>query len=371
MRVDAVDSGRQAMECLKRGASEEKDLPLVLCDVNMPEMDGFMLVGQLRQTDALRDVPVILLTSGGRPGDAERRQELGISDQLMKPVKQSELLEAILAAVGQVADEFAKPQQQPSVSLPKLESLNILLVEDGKANQKLAVGLLKKWGHTVTVAENGRAALDRWTSDSFDLILMDLQMPEMDGFEATRRIREREQDTGGHIPIVAMTAHAMQGDRERCLKAGMDSYVAKPIRQQELHQALTEFFSLAGETPVESDRPQASAAIDWERALETVAGDEELLKQVIQVCLDETPDLLVQLDQAIETEDGVTVRRVAHTIKASGRTFGMSSLTDHAEKIEGLTKQGELDSAKETVPQLKQEVERMMTELSARLGKKR
>ena len=163
----------------------------------------------------------------------------------MKPVKQSELLEAILVAVGRPVSPSQDRPQALAEELPRLKSLRILLAEDGKANQKLAVGLLQRWGHTVTVAENGRAALHCWRAESFDVILMDLQMPEMDGFEATSRIREEESNTGRHVPIIAMTAHAMKGDRERCLAAGMDGYVAKPIRQQEVYEALARFFSPA------------------------------------------------------------------------------------------------------------------------------
>ena len=369
MQVDVVEGGREAMEFLQQVAIEEKTIPLVLSDVNMPDMDGFTLAHRLRQTASLKEAVIVLLTSGGRAGDAERRESLGISAQLIKPVKQSELLETILVAVGQLRAAVKEQSRQREPGLPNLKSLRILLAEDGKANQKLAVGLLEKWGHRVTVAENGRAALHCWEGEPFDLILMDLQMPEMDGFEATKRIRKKEGESGLHIPIVAMTAHAMKGDRERCLESGMDGYVAKPIRQQDLHESLAKFF---GSTEIMADlptpAPDTAECVDWELALNAVAGDEDLLKVVVQECLQETPSLLTRLETAFDVADVAEARRLAHTIRAAGRTFGASRLIEHAGAIEELTEREDLDSASRVLPELKQDVGRLVDELRRRLG---
>ena len=372
MRVEVVDGGQQALKRLHQFSDEKSRLPLVLSDVNMPEVDGFMLAEQLRETAELREAVVILLTSGGRPGDAERRADLRISAQLMKPVKQSELLEAILVAVGKPTAETFANDAQTNLQLPAMKSLRILLAEDGKANQKLAVGLLEKWGHRVTVAENGRAALHCWEAEAFDLILMDLQMPEMDGLEATIRIREEEQKTGLHIPIVAMTAHALKGDRERCLNVGMDGYVAKPIRQHELYQAFAELFAL---DPTRDVKPTVVATnsgdddlVDWELALKTVAGDQELLHSVIEESLGEIPQLLQGLEAALDSFDITEARRLAHTIKASGRTFGVAALTEQAAKIEQVTDSNDLSSAIEALSQLKVLVERLTRELTRRVS---
>ena len=364
MRVDEFEDGPQAIDYLNRLAGQKETLPLVLSDVNMPGMDGYMLAERLRQIAALSETGIILLTSGGRFGDAECRERLKISAQLFKPVKQSELLEAILTAVKKPSAAATVSPKRLTAGMPRLRSLRVLLAEDGKANQMLAVGLLEKWGHSVTVAENGRAALHCWESEPFDLVLMDLQMPEMDGFEATDRIRQRERETGTHVPIIAMTAHAMKGDRERCLESGMDGYVAKPIRQQELHNALSEFFKVA-ETITEDS--VGAGIVDWELAMNTVAGDENLLQAVIEACLEETPDLLRQLDIAIETEDAAEAERLAHTIKASGRTFGILSLSEHAFSIEEFARSGELDAAARTLKLLKHDVEKMSEELRKRL----
>ncbi|QDU39482.1 Sensory/regulatory protein RpfC [Maioricimonas rarisocia] len=248
MQVAAVENGPAAIDHLTRLASQNKPLPLLLSDVNMPEMDGFMLVENLRNMDGCRDIVVILLTSGGRPGDSARRRELQIAAQLLKPVRTSELLDTVLMATGRSGRAVKPDTSKEEDARRRLPPLNILLAEDGKANQRLACALLQRWGHTVAIAENGRIAVDMWQQQSFDLILMDVQMPEMDGLDATREIRSIESMHGGHTPIVAMTARAMKGDRERCLEAGMDAYVPKPFRRHELYEAMAPFFETsAGE----------------------------------------------------------------------------------------------------------------------------
>ena len=204
----------------------------------MPEVDGCTLVESVRQEKALADIGVIMLTSGARPGDVQRCERLHIAARLMKPVIQSELFDAVGMALG-ITDRRPDRELATANDLTLgTRSLKILLAEDSLVNQKLAVGLLEKYGHAVAVVETGTQALDRVQSEAFDVILMDVEMPVMDGIEATIAIRELERRTGGHIPIIAMTAHAMKGDRERCIEAGMDDYVAKPIRVKELFRAL-------------------------------------------------------------------------------------------------------------------------------------
>lgn len=238
MRPVMAESGKQALKLL-----EEKSLPdqkpiVVLTDVHMPEMDGFMLAEQIRKHATTNEIVIITLTSGGYIGSAKQRETLGISAELLKPVKQSELLDSILQAVKPLAIESnTKTSQTTSTNSPisdSIAAMKILLVEDGLVNQKLALAMLGKWGHDVTVAENGKVAVELWESNSFDLILMDLQMPVMDGLTATKVIRSLERERGGHIPIIAMTAHALKGDRERCIAAGMDDYLSKPVRKQAL-----------------------------------------------------------------------------------------------------------------------------------------
>ena len=234
-----AESARQALELLDQAQRVGQPYQLVLTDAHMPEMDGFMLTEQIKRDPLLQSTILMMLTSGDLPCDIARCEELGIASYLLKPVKQSELLNAVSATLGMVPAQSLATE--PSVSKPPpsgLPALRVLLVEDSAVNQKLATALLRKGGHDVVVASNGIEALKALESQSFDLALMDIQMPEMDGMEATRAIREKEQQTDGHLPIIAMTAHALKGDRQRCLEAGMDEYVAKPIHAKKLVEAM-------------------------------------------------------------------------------------------------------------------------------------
>jgi signal transduction histidine kinase/CheY-like chemotaxis protein len=244
MDVQTADSGAAALALLEAERAAGRPVELVVTDLHMPQMDGFDLVERMHESPKLSEMPVIMLTSGLRSGDLSRCERMGLAAHLMKPVKPSELLAAIADAAGRAArQQGSAPEQVGGGESSSVRSLRILLAEDGLVNQKLAVGLLSRWGHTVEIAADGREALDRLEAEPFDLVLMDVQMPELDGYEATREIRRREAGTERHIPIVAMTAHVLAGDRERCLAAGMDAYVAKPIRKEQLVAAIRPFFS--------------------------------------------------------------------------------------------------------------------------------
>ena len=238
MQPRVVESAGEAIDVLRQTHHAMTPVSLVLCDVNMPEVDGLTLTKWIRQDSDLADTPVIVLTSGARPDDIRRSDELEVAAHLMKPVKQSELLRAIEMSLGAGVPETEGAVARPSDLKGTLSPLQILLVEDSLVNQKLAIGLMEKHGHSVDVANNGKEALAALAFGQFDVVLMDVEMPEMDGLEATAVIRERERQTGQHVPIIAMTAHAMKGDRQRCLEAGMDDYVSKPIRAQRLFETL-------------------------------------------------------------------------------------------------------------------------------------
>ncbi len=225
---------------------------IVLTDVHMPGVDGFQLTEQIKSAPNLAGTVILMLTSGDGPGDIERCEKVGGAAHLMKPIKQSELFDAIVRVLGIAQQADLAPSDVPAA--PGIRPLRILLAEDSFANQRLAVGVLSKWGHTVTVANNGHEALAALDKEPFDLVLMDVQMPEMDGYQATAVIRERESRSGGHLPIIAMTAHAMKGDREECLAAGMDGYVAKPIRRAELQKVIRE---ILGANATEDSAPPA------------------------------------------------------------------------------------------------------------------
>jgi signal transduction histidine kinase/CheY-like chemotaxis protein len=234
MRPTAVDGGRAALQAIEVAQNAGRPFPLILLDGQMPEMDGFTLAEHIKKDSQLVKATIMMLTSAGHLGDAARCRELGISAYLVKPIRQSELLSAIC----QLLDKTA--QEEPAILVTRhtlreeKNRVRILLVEDNAINQTLAVRLLEKRGYSVSVAADGQAGVEAFDAGGFDLVLMDIQMPRMDGFEATAAIREKEKGTGGHIPIVAMTAHALVGDQERCLAAGMDGYITKPIRTVEL-----------------------------------------------------------------------------------------------------------------------------------------
>jgi CheY-like chemotaxis protein len=248
MRPVLAANADEALAALHAAQRSATSFTLLLTDGNMPGIDGFTLVERVRQEASLRQTTIMMLTSAGRRGEGARCRELGIAACLIKPVSQSELLDAILRVLATKVRPADEPGLVTRHSLREgRRGLRILLAEDNAVNQRLAAGLLEKRGHTVVVTATGREAVEASSSQKFDLVMMDVEMPEMDGFEATAAIRTWESATGVHIPIIAMTAHAMTGDRERCLAAGMDGYVSKPIQAQELFEAIEGLVS-----PVES-----------------------------------------------------------------------------------------------------------------------
>ncbi len=256
MKTTAVEGARGALEAIEASKRESYSFALILLDGCMPEMDGFALAEQLRQDPQLTHATIMMLTSAGHLGDAARCRALGISAYLIKPISRSELLASICRVLGETrASETPSATSEPA-PFKGTGRLRILLAEDNAVNQLVARRLLEKRGCDVTIADNGAIALDKLEQQPFDLVLMDIQMPDMDGFEAAAAIREREKSTGGHIPIVAMTAHALKGDEEKCLAAGMDAYASKPIRTSELFAAIEKALSRTPKTePRES--PQA------------------------------------------------------------------------------------------------------------------
>ena len=243
MQPFAVDGGVEALRALQAARDSGAPFQLILTDMHMPNMDGFDLVAHIRKQSDLSAATIMMLTSAGHSGDAERCRQLGVAAYLLKPIRQSELHEAIARVLGSREQSGAAPLVTRFVvqgAVEAVESLAILVAEDDAVNQRLAVRLLEKRGHRVIVASNGQEALDALSRNSFDLVLMDVQMPQMDGLTATAIQRTRELQSGGatHVTIIALTAHAMKGDQDRCLAAGMDGYLTKPIRPQELDDVL-------------------------------------------------------------------------------------------------------------------------------------
>jgi CheY-like chemotaxis protein len=333
-------------------------------------MDGFALAEQIRQNPDLTCVPIMMLTSGGHADDIARCRALGISDYLLKPITQSNLFACIMTRLGGVLEQQGPCRQSPGANDAFVRPLKVLLVEDNAVNQMVAVRLLEKRGHQVVVANNGQEALHLLgvnapdvsrqtecgeTGHSFDAILMDVQMPIMGGFEATAALRMWEKQTGGHTPVIAMTAHAMKGDRDRCAQASMDGYVSKPVRADELYEMLE---SLAvPRTSVHSQPADAVAndsAPDWAAALKAVGGDGALLRDIVGIVLQEVPCWLRELEAHISCRRGEDVRRLAHTIKGALGQLAAARACAAAQRLESLPINGDLSSVGESFSRLQQ-----------------
>jgi signal transduction histidine kinase/HPt (histidine-containing phosphotransfer) domain-containing protein len=248
------------------------------------------------------------------------------------------------------------------------QALRVLLAEDSYVNQRLAVGLLKKQGHDVVVAGNGREAVELAREAPFDLILMDVQMPELDGFEATQQIRDSERQTGGHVPIIALTAHALKGDRERCLDAGMDSYVSKPIRARDLYETIEGTVADYGRLPGREVPADSYGATDWQEALDAVQGDRALLKELVEIFLDEYPVLLSQAREAVSEDDAARLQHAAHTMKGSVGLFGARKAEALCQELEDAAAAGGADDLQKSLAALEKELETLVKSLHAFLS---
>ncbi|MHB8897240.1 MAG: response regulator [Thermoguttaceae bacterium] len=377
MVATAVPDVPSALAVLREAFLAGGMIPLVLTDANMPGQDGFTLAERVKQDPELSSTVIMMLTSGDRPGDISRCNELSVAAYLLKPVKQSELFDAIVMALGVTAaeDEYRPEGPEAEVQIPPL---HVLLAEDSLVNQKLAVGLLERHGHTVVVANHGREVLAAVESDRFDLILMDVQMPEMDGLEATEILRAKERDTGRHVPIVAMTAHAMQGDRQRCLKAGMDDYIAKPIRARQIFQTIAKVLGLSsqsvpppelpgGDPPGPAWSKPAGPLWSLDVAMESVRNDRDLLRIVTETYLEESPTLVDRMRQALQQQDGPQLNLAAHSLKGSLRFFGAETGFQLAYQLELMGRNRQFDGAAETLGSLEAFLSRLTPALQAHL----
>jgi CheY-like chemotaxis protein len=346
MTPTAVASGRAAMEALVAAAQTDRPFNLLLLDANMPDMDGFEVAAEVAKHPELAGATVMMLSSSGEYSDHLRCGELGIAVYLTKPVYAADLLAAIERAII----------RKPAVAVPPTAKLTavarsmaaegqrarILLVEDNIVNQQVASGLLTRRGHHVTVVQNGREALDRLAGETFDLVLMDLQMPVMGGLEATVAIRVRERATGQHVRIVAMTAHALISDRERCLTAGMDGYLSKPIQPLMLFAVVEQTGDDGGVIPSAlAERLRFDEAALRRR----VSGDAELMTDVIRVFLEDLPIRLAAIKAAVTSRDAVEIRAAAHALKGAAANLSVGGLFEAAHVLERVGAESRLDAA--------------------------
>ena len=348
MTATAVEGGRAALEQLAAAAENHRPFDLVLLDANMPDMDGFEVAAHIGTQTALPRATVMMLTSSGVYGEQSRCEKLGIAAYLVKPVYAADLLAAIVRAFGKAPAVAAEPAWSGSIAKapadPGLSRVRVLLVEDNLVNQQVAVGLLTRRGHEVTVAHHGEEALALLDRETFDIVLMDLQMPVMDGIEATMAIREREREAGGHIRIVAMTAHAMSSDRERCLSAGMDGYLSKPIDARTLYAAVEQEPD-AGE-PDDGIAPiPAAATFDDEALLRRVSGDEVLMAEVIRLFLDDCPARLGAIADAVARQNAVDLRAAAHALKGAAANLTALNLVQTLDVLERVAAESRMNAA--------------------------
>jgi signal transduction histidine kinase/DNA-binding response OmpR family regulator len=333
----AVESGQAALAAMLHAVERGQPFAVGLLDAVMPAMDGYTLAMRLKALPALADTPLLMLTSACQPWDASRCQEVGIAASLTKPVSQDGLWNALLAVLGTLMELPETPVSTLPDSGARRGQPRVLLAEDNVVNQKLAVRLLMKQGYTVVVVNNGREALATLDREPFDVVLMDVQMPEMSGFETTAMIRQRERETGRHVPIIAMTAHTMQGDRERCLEAGMDGYVSKPIRAQELYETIEQLLESAPAPAPQAHTPsQVRTVFDREAALGRVDGDVDLLREIVVLFLADWPRALTALREALAAEDATTLTQTAHAMKGAMGSLGALAARDAAQRLEEL-----------------------------------
>jgi two-component system sensor histidine kinase/response regulator len=371
IRSQAVNGGRDALQTLEKAHAEGHPFTIIISDMQMPEMDGFGFIEAVRKRAEFKGVQVLILSSSAQRGEKERSRQLRVAAHLTKPVQPSELLDALLNAV-------CKPAEEPGPKTPKQDSeggkpgMKILLAEDNPVNQTLAIRLLEKHGHRVVLAVNGREALDTLEKEKVDLVLMDVQMPVLDGLEAIRAIRKREAAAGGHLPIIALTAHAMKGDRERCIEAGADDYLTKPIRTPDLLAAIDRIGGIKQSTqprvaPV-AEAP-TSQAIDVTAALERLEGDRDLLEELAQLFKQECPKALGEICEAIAASDAPLLMRLAHTLKGSSSSLSAQPLSQAAAELEKQARSGDLTDAGRAFGIIEKEAERLLLELDSILGK--
>ncbi|MBI3307540.1 MAG: PAS domain S-box protein [Candidatus Omnitrophica bacterium] len=350
MKPTVAHNASEAMSLLNQGKSSGIPFDFAIIDSYMPETDGFELVRQIMAQPEFNKLKIIMMTYIGSRGDAEKCRKFGIPAYLTKPVHQSQLLDTLMTLLTpNAAIDSVALITKHSIKESK-KHLRILLAEDNLVNQQVALRILEKRGHNVFVADTGRKVVEAVKKETFDMVLMDIQMPEMDGFEATELIRRRERESGSHLTIIAMTANAMEGAREKCLQAGMDGYLAKPIRSQELFELIDKFTPNAEKKDV--------MIFDVEAGLEHVGGDRDLLRQIVGIFLEDTPGQLLKIKQMLETSDQKMLECYCHGVKGAASNVGAEAVRQIAWDMEKMAKQGDFEKVRLLYPKLEEEFEK-------------
>ena len=382
--VEAVD-GKEALVVFRDAVSSENPFDLILTDFQMPEMSGFDLAKEIKKIESLKGVPIIVLTSAGKKGDGRSCKEIGINGYLTKPIRQDEMRKAIVSVLGLSTDRETGSMPEivtrHSLSEDYRKEIQILLVEDYPTNQQVAMRHLIKGGYQVDLAEDGSQAVKAYKLKNYDLIFMDIQMPIMDGYAATQEIRKIEtrnlgQSTSQRVPIIAMTAHAIKGYRERCLEAGMDDYIAKPLKRKKL-LTIAEKWSTAildcglriEDSKSEVQNPKSELEndpMDFPKAIEEFEGDEEFLMEVLEGFIENVTSQIKLVRQAISDGDAEAVRREAHSIKGGAANLTANDLSGIAFEIENIGKSGMLEEGIDALQKLEREFFRLERFVSKR-----
>jgi two-component system sensor histidine kinase/response regulator len=370
---EEADSGRRALEALRAAAARGEAFDLAILDLMMPGMDGFELARAIKSDPAISGARLVLLTSYGQRGDDVAAREIGVAAYLTKPVRQSQLFDCLSTVVGH-ASESSGPDAPPEASagyaaggIRKMSHKLILLAEDNIVNQKVAARQLQKLGYRADLVANGLEALEALGRIAYDLVLMDCQMPEMDGYEATAEIRRREGDAR-HTPIVAMTANALEGDREKCLAAGMDDYVSKPVKPEELGEVLGRWLSKGGaDVGEEAAAPESPSPVNMERLYLALGDDPEELAEVLDIYLAQMSESLEKLASAVESGDARDVRSIAHNCAGVSANCGMVALVGPLRELERMGREGRLEGAAALGAQVGKEFARVQTALALNL----
>jgi PAS domain S-box-containing protein len=353
LQVSEASDGAAGLDALQRAQSSGAPYDLAILDAQMPGLDGFALGAAVRATPAIAETRLLMLTSSGERGDGQRCRELGINGYLTKPTSRTDLIDAVSVVLGMadVAAPVVVTQHSIAESRPRLQ---VLLAEDNPVNQEVAATMLRKRGHDVDVVGDGRAAVEAAARKRYDAVLMDIQMPEMDGFEATRHIRATP--AGRHLPIIALTAHALGGEREKCLAQGMSDYLAKPFKAHELF-AVVEGRAEAGPVaaPPASPRPDAPVDLDTFRREMREAGVEEAVDAILDTFVQSSGERIVALTAALASGEAQAIKRAAHAFKSSAGTIGAKALAALLQEVELAAEEGNVAKARALGEQFAQE----------------
>ncbi|OQX96426.1 hypothetical protein B6I21_01075 [candidate division KSB1 bacterium 4572_119] len=361
-KSDVVPDAGRAIEKMSSAAKNNEPFNIAILDKHLPDMDGEALGEKILKDEYLAETKIILMTSIANRNEKKRLEENGFKSYLTKPIKQSQLYNCLMTLIGQKQMGVSASQGDKTpgrISDSKLGTVKILLVEDNVINQKVALKMLEKMGCTTDAALNGKEAIKLLEKNDYSLVLMDVQMPEMDGFEATKIIRSHKSNVKNHkIPIIAMTAHAMKGDRERCMNIGMDDYVPKPIKPVELATALNRWIggkNFKNKLTKEKKNRVRAELFNIDEFLERIGGDKKFCQELIDLFLVELPRMLKSLRDGLEKEDAELVHRMAHTIKGAAGNICAPKLENATRQLEINSKKGDLNEGFELLEKIQKE----------------